>query len=190
MIGHWKSIPGHFNFSDLYMKAVEHADEGAVFVELGVWKGQSAAFMIETIMNSGKYIKFYCVDTWNPPPHAGPGLLEDEDVVNDRLYESFLNYMKPYEGHYHPIISDATDAALFFQDDSVDFIFVDADHETEAVKSDILAWTPKMKSHGVITGHDIKGQEVQSALTDLKLEWKWYGENSFYIVNPNGFITW
>jgi hypothetical protein len=44
------------------------------------------------------------------------------------------------------------DAALMFADGAFDMVFIDSDHEYEAVKLDIMAWRPKAKY--LLCGHD------------------------------------
>jgi len=46
------------------------------------------------------------------------------------------------------------DAAKAVADESLDFVFIDADHRYEAVAADIQAWQPKVRKGGVIAGHD------------------------------------
>lgn len=41
-----------------------------------------------------------------------------------------------------------------FEDDYFDFIYIDADHTYEAVKSDLESWYPKLKKGGIMSGHD------------------------------------
>ena len=50
--------------------------------------------------------------------------------------------------------SDTREAASQFEDDSLDALFVDADHRYEFVRADIVAWLPKVKPGGLIVGHD------------------------------------
>jgi len=58
-------IQGWFNFTRPYREAVLSAPKnGAVFVEIGCWKGRSSAYLGVEIVNSGKDIQLYCVDHW------------------------------------------------------------------------------------------------------------------------------
>jgi hypothetical protein len=59
------AIPGWFDFANIYTDRVNSASNGAHFVELGAWKGKSAAYMAVEIANSGKKMQFDCVDIWN-----------------------------------------------------------------------------------------------------------------------------
>ena len=41
-----------------------------------------------------------------------------------------------------------------FQDNYFDMVYIDADHTEEAVYADLLAWYPKVRAGGVLSGHD------------------------------------
>lgn len=55
----------------------------------------------------------------------------------------------------------------YVQDDSLDFVFIDADHSYEAVRKDILTWSKKVREGGMICGHDVNMEGVQKALKEL-----------------------
>lgn len=44
--------------------------------------------------------------------------------------------------------------AEVFKDNSIDFVFIDGNHEYEGVKEDIELWYPKIKKGGIVSGHD------------------------------------
>jgi len=137
-----------FSYPNLYRDMVLKFPSGSKFVEIGSWKGKSSVFMAVEIANSNKNIKFYCVDTWN-------GSSEHKDVVEiDFLYDIFIDNMKPLENYYKSMRKNSIEAANHFEDDSLDFVFIDASHEYEDVKKDIQTWLPKVKKNGVLAGHD------------------------------------
>lgn len=163
----YQNIPGWFDFSNIYEVMVKIAPESAHFVELGSWKGKSAAFMCVEITNNRPDIKFDCIDIWTG---AGtPGEYDtDISVQQQTLYEEFISFMKPVEGLYTPVREWSDKAAALYKDSSLDFVFIDAGHSYENVSADILAWLPKVKSGGFIGGHDYQSAEgVRRAVNEL-----------------------
>lgn len=148
----YNNIQGWFDFETLYQIVVQTSNDNAHFVEVGTWKGKSAAFLAVEIINSGKNIKLDCVDTWEgsdePVHHADPY------VQSNTLYEHFLGNMKPVENFYTPVRMTSLDAAKQYADNSLDFVFIDAGHTYEDCYNDINAWLPKIKVGGYIAGHD------------------------------------
>jgi hypothetical protein len=89
------SIQGWFNFEKLYHQVVKQTAVPAHFVEVGAWRGKSAAYMAVEILNTNRAIKFDVVDTWlGSDEHA-----TDISVRQGTLYQEFLDNMKPVEGH-------------------------------------------------------------------------------------------
>lgn len=149
----YQNIQGWCGFTNIYDDMIRYHPNGSHFVEVGSWRGQSSAYMAVAIINSGKQIKFDCVDTWrgtlNEPQHQ-----QDPSVINDTLYDEFIANMKPVEGHYRAIRLPSVEAAALYDDASLDFVFIDGDHTYEAVLADIRAWLPKVKPGGTIAGDD------------------------------------
>lgn len=158
---------------------------GSHFVELGSWKGMSAAFMAVELINANKDIKFDCIDIW-----ADGGYLEDgtQDLFGIDLMNRFLENIKPVAHVINTIRSDSVEAAKNYLDQSVDFAFIDGDHSYEGCKRDIIAWLPKIKSGGILAGHDYAWHEpIRNAVKDT------IGEGTFgdpwntgcFILNVN-----
>ena len=136
---YFERIEGWFNFRRAYREAVETAPKNAVFVEVGSWKGRSAAFMGVEIANSGKPITFYCVDHWKGSDEE----LHKADPDRKRLFSVFKENIAPLiKAHVHikPVRSDSAQAAHLFEDESVDFVWIDAGHDYDSVSEDIEAW--------------------------------------------------
>jgi len=151
----YQDIPGWFGFANTYQKAVNAAGDGSHFVEVGSWKGRSAAFMTVAIINSGKRIKFDCIDTWEgSTEHQAGKPFQDQDVLDGKLYQKFLINMKSVEGHYTAVRLASLDAVELYEDNSLDLVFIDSEHDYDSVKKDINAWLPKVKLGGILAGDD------------------------------------
>lgn len=147
----------------IYREAVSAAtQEGSHFVEIGCWKGASAAFMCVEIINSGKQIRFDCVDTWGGSADSSTPLVTDDSVYNE-----FLKNLEPVVGYFNPIRMLSTEAANLYADNSLDFVCIDASHDYENVKADISAWMPKVKSGGLLVGDDFPYPGVAQAVREL-----------------------
>jgi predicted O-methyltransferase YrrM len=147
MIHFYESIQGWFDFSSIYSNAVKTLD--GPFVEVGSWLGRSACYMAVEIINSGKPIEFYCVDTW----------LGNEDIIATGhnvkdAYDKFLKNIEPVKDHVKVVKMPSVEAAALLPDKSLGFVFIDAAHDYNNVFADINAWLPKVRAGGVIAGHD------------------------------------
>jgi len=80
-------------------------------------------------------------------------LPHDLDNIDD-LYTTFLKNTNPIKDRITPIKSLSWEVADQFEDESVDFVYVDADHRYESVIKDLLAWWPKVKTGSYFGGDD------------------------------------
>ena len=51
-------------------------------------------------------------------------------------------------------LGSSVEVARSLPDESLDLVFIDADHSEQAVREDVRAWLPKVRRGGVIAGHD------------------------------------
>jgi predicted O-methyltransferase YrrM len=58
------------------------------------------------------------------------------------------------ERTYKSIRGLSSEAVSQFEDESLDVVFIDLTHTYESVKEDIGLWLPKVKSGGILSGHD------------------------------------
>lgn len=150
-----------FHYADVYDGAVQSVPNGqqAVFVEVGCWMGDSSSYMARRIKESGKAIKFYCVDTWKGS--AGVEWMKPQiAAVGGDMLPAWKARMErdgvaPYAT---PIQLPSVEAAQRFADRSIDFLMLDGDHAYEAAKADIRAWLPKLKPMSILCGDDYDDQ--------------------------------
>jgi predicted O-methyltransferase YrrM len=139
-----------FGYEDLYSLIVNKFETNSHFVEVGVWKGMSACYMAVEIINSGKNIRFDCVDTWE--------YIDTSNEINqhqfNELFNVFSKNIEPVKNNINIVKSISWDGALNYDDNSLDFVFIDAGHDYESVKKDLNAWFSKVKKGGIIAGHD------------------------------------
>jgi len=169
----YESIEGWFGPDDIlfYKETFDRYPRSAHFVEIGSFKGRSSAFMATEIANSKKSIKFDCVDTWAWSP---------EYQVN-QMFDEFKQNMSPVNGFYTAKRMTSVDAAATYPDNSLDFVFIDADHNYEPVLQDITAWLPKVKVGGILGGHDYRHGPVSAAVHQLLVKVRSTG-NCWWIV--------
>ena len=139
--------------------------KNGIWVELGSWMGRSAVYCTVELLNTDKMGKFYCIDTWQ----GGDGIENHQYVKNGTLKQVFLKNIVPVAEHVTPIESLSWEAASQFDDNSVDFCYVDALHTYKGVLKDLNAWWPKIKPGSFFAGDDYtKGWPgVQQAVWDF-----------------------
>jgi hypothetical protein len=124
------------------------------FIEVGVWEG---ANLIPIAKNFPK-VKCYGVDSYDYMEYSNQLSLKDDKSYllkseSENVYNKTLSYTKKYS-NFHLIRKSSSDAAKEFEQESVDLVFIDANHSYESVKNDIDLWLPKVKKGGVLSGHD------------------------------------
>ena len=161
----YRNIQGWFNYEAIYDTAVTIAPDPAHFVEIGSWRGKSTCYLGVTIVNSGKQIKLDCVDTWRGSVTEEVHQT-DPSVINDTLYDEFLNNVKPFN-FVTPVRLSSMDAVKQYADESLDFVLIDGSHEYEDVVNDITEWLKKVKPGCMLAGDDYEWPGVKRAVGEL-----------------------
>lgn len=165
---YYDKIQGWFNFHEVYSNAVSVFPDKSLFVEIGSWKGTSSVFMgVELINADKKNTKFVCIDTWGENDDGE--YLKEQSVIDNTLYEEFLDNIKPLQDNglnIVPVRNRSDLAVSEFEDNSIDFLYIDGSHLYENVKNDILLYFPKMKNNSIIAGHDWQSDDVRRAVEE------------------------
>lgn len=117
-------------------------------VEIGSFEGGYANEILKQW--SGK---LYLVDVWRPL-----NIKDYEDSSNQHNYKTIidkcLDNISGHEDRCFMIRGDSVNGAELFNDESLDFVYIDANHKYEYVKQDIALWYPKVRKGGILAGHD------------------------------------
>jgi glycosyltransferase involved in cell wall biosynthesis len=146
------SVPGWFDFAEIYDQAIAEAEDGDTLVEVGCWMGRSLIYLAQRARESGKRLRIVAVDRWEPWGHP----VLDPVVESGDVYGEFrANLERAGMADLVEVIrAPSLEAATRFADGSVRFVFLDDDHSLEAVRAGIRAWLPKVSPGGVLAGHD------------------------------------
>lgn len=158
-----------------------------VGVEIGVHKGRLSA----RLLAGNGHMFLHMIDPW---ADSGGSYKKTDDYIafysqeqHDEALRKALDAVKPFEGRYKVHRMTSEQAAPLFEDDSLDFVFIDGDHSYEGCTLDIRLWWPKVKPGGLLSGHDYVAEKnfgVQKAVHEFlgDKELRLGAENTWYIT--------
>lgn len=136
----------------------QYLKPNSICVELGCWIGDSTAYACKLLQQLDRNIRWYAVDTWEGSPGVEE-MAEQIKTINEQkatLFEIFFTNQQ-LKGDLRPLRILQTQTALAakaFAMQSVDFVYVDADHSYVGCVRDIKAWYSKLKPGGIMLGDD------------------------------------
>lgn len=115
-----------------------------VGAEIGVYKGEFS----EKLCKAG--LRVYAIDPWIA--FYGAGRTQQVQERQDFLYGHTQRTLAPYDAI---ILRKTSEDALWdFEDESLDFVYIDGNHDFRYVAFDIEEWSKKVRKGGVVSGHD------------------------------------
>lgn len=154
-------IEGWMNPPELQWLA-EQASRFRMMVEVGCWKGRSTRVLAD---NTEGII--YAVDTWLGSEEHKDAQGNPPQGIWEAFYWNLRDYIENSPFKVRPLRGLSVDMAEMFPNGHFDMVFIDASHDYENVKADILAWKPKVKPGGIICGHDRGYPPVARAVQEL-----------------------
>lgn len=132
--------------------------------ELGVSTGRFTRYMCAVMPTC----RMLAVDLWaEQPGNTGDGAETYAGRDFKGALETFTFQCAAFfPGRVSIIQQDTVEASKAVPDESLDFVFIDADHRYENCLADIKAWTPKVRPKGLISGHDINWPTVKRAVEE------------------------
>jgi len=161
-------ICNHYNLDPTARTPVEIPNAGRddlarLFGQLGFTRGAEIGIeqgvYSEVLCRANPGVKLYCVDAWQ----AYKGYRDH--VSQEKLegfYETTQQRLAPYAVEF--IRAFSMDAVKQFEDRSLDFVYIDANHELPFVMFDLIEWSKKVRPGGIVAGHDY----YQSTRQDTK----------------------
>ena len=125
--------------------------EGGVGAEIGVHKGHTSKYILEKT----KTKLLLMIDPWKKnfditrkfyTTHGKPN--SDFKRVTKFFNETFPDRAKIIREKSAVVAEDNSTP------DDLDFVFIDANHTYESVMQDLMSWVPKIRSGGLVAGHD------------------------------------
>lgn len=127
------------------LSLITRLPKDSVMVEIGSYIGES------TILFAQHCKKVYAIDIWENGYDKTDSASElyDMKIIEkafDNRMKEFVNVIK--------IKGNSKEENLKFENNSLDFVYIDANHQYEHVLEDIDLWLSKIKVGGFIGGHD------------------------------------
>ena len=119
--------------------------ENPVGVEIGTAEGVTTEHLLSNIPS----LKLFGIDPY--PKYID---WDGNQPAFDKNLEVYLERTKPFGDRLKHIYKSSDDAVFDFKDNSLDFVFIDGLHTYEQVKKDCDNYWPKLKSGGIMIGHD------------------------------------
>ena len=117
--------------------------------EIGVDEGNYSKLICDT----NPQLKLYAVDPWLKYDEYREYIDQRHmDRVYDYCVKRMSNEIK--EGRYVVIRKKSMDALADIPDESLDWVYIDANHEGEYPYQDITEWAKKVRKGGIVSGHD------------------------------------
>ena len=111
-------------------------------IEIGTRYGASARSWCKAMPN----LNLICIDPyWGGEEHGSQSR-------QDRGYEKAKEAISGYNAEI--IRKSSRDVVEQFEDESVDFVYIDGDHRFDAVVMDLVQYVPKVRKGGLVLVHD------------------------------------
>jgi len=157
---------------DLYQWAKEKIDM-KLTVEIGTFAGENAVIMSEY------FKKVYTIDPWQNG-------YDQNDLASsidfNEVEKTFKNRTININNIIH-IKKTGEEALNDFENESLDFVYIDGNHQEAAVIKDINSWRLKVKKNGIIAGHDLSWSSVQNAIASCSLDLVFTSHESWATIN-------
>ena len=120
-------------------------------VEIGVRAGHFSA----EILQVSWLRRLFAVDPWHAiDDHVYVDITNTTPEGHERNYRETAARLARFGDRAQLLRMTSAEAAPCFPDRSLDFVYIDGNHSFAACAEDIALWWPKVRSGGILAGHD------------------------------------
>lgn len=122
---------------------------GTLFRELGYKKGAEIGVRLgqysKVLCEKNPGVEHYAIDMWSGRTNA-------KRKKEERIKKEAIKRLSPY--NVTIIHRSSLDALSMFKDKSLDYVYIDANHTFDHCCPDIIYWSQKVRSGGIVGVHD------------------------------------
>jgi predicted O-methyltransferase YrrM len=148
---------------------IKNLGDDVVGCEIGSNFGINIVYFLDNLPNIKKIIAIDPYVSYDDRITGGE-IVPQETM--DRVLKSFLVNIEAYKDRVEFIHDNADNSFEKIADGSLDYIFIDGDHNYEAVIKDMKNYYSKVRDGGIFAGHDVGSPGVQKAISEFIQEYK------------------
>jgi SAM-dependent methyltransferase len=160
-----------------------------VFVEVGTWEGDYSY----ELLKQTKCSKLYCVDPYKHFDDSsypdGMNMLSQEQF--DSKYDTVCKRFSQFGDRVEFIRKLSNDAASRFEDESLDFVYIDGNHKCKYVLEDLNNWYNKIKPGGIIICDDASDVDdnLRDENGDVFIRWNQVSFGAYGVIQACKIFT-
>ncbi len=169
-------------------------DLARLFAELGFTTGAEIGIeqglFTEVLCQANPQATIYAIDAWQA--YSGYREHVSQDKL-DGFYEAAKARLAPYP-MCRIMRRFSLDAVEEFEDNSLDFVFIDSNHDLRHVIDDLAEWSKRVRPGGIVAGHDYRKDKKAGALFHVKQAvgafTDAYGISPWFVLRGDRAASW
>lgn len=151
--------------------------------EIGVERGKFS----EVLLDSNPNLHLICVDAWRTIPGYRAHVAQDQ---LDGFYRDTALRLSRFRGRVTLVRDFSVPASFDVPDGSLDFVYIDGGHDFGSVVADLQAWVPKVRSGGIVSGHDFVKRDGFHVREAVEMWTQCYGVSPWFVLTGDRSPSW
>jgi len=160
-----------------------------VGAEIGIESGKYSA----VLLYENPFLKLHLIDPL--VPYQGYREHVSKEKM-DGFYNEVLKVKEHWEEFGREVVIHrkfSLDAVKDFDDESLDFVYIDGNHDFQNTTNDIVEWSKKVRKGGIIAGHDFnrnKKKDYKCHVKDVVQAYTYAMDIKPYFVTSDKSPSW